>query len=136
MMKLTTIFVGLAGVCFLGAMSLACGGSSSKSESDGGTSHEASEGDGNVPGLAAAAKTIGFPADCEACIGTNCASAFEACWPDSECMKTEICTGQCIEKDGGTPLSCSTVTCPSDGGAVMTLNECIVGFCANQCGGQ
>jgi hypothetical protein len=135
-MKLKAIFVGLAGVCLLGGMSLACG-SSSKSDNgtDGGTSDDASPVDGEAPGLAAAAKTIGFPPMCESCINTHCASEFEDCWAESRCKKIEICTGECIEKEGGTPLACTTGTCAADSGPGSALNMCLVGECAKPCGG-
>jgi hypothetical protein len=124
-MRLKGIVVGFASVCFAGAISLACG-SSGNDKSDGG---------GGVPGLEAAAATIGFPPACETCIGANCASQFETCWADSACMNIEICTGECIEKEGKTPSTCSTEDCASDSGTVASLNECIVDLCPNQCGG-
>jgi hypothetical protein len=129
-MKLKAIFVGLASVCVVGAISPGCGSSGSDTADAGGA----------CSGLAAESAIIGFSATCEACIGKSCCSEFGTCLANSTCKARETCTGQCIVTMGTSEGFTCLDNC-NDGGAdipsdVETLNTCIVGNCATPCGGD
>lgn len=149
--------VALACVAALGvSAAAACSSSSSKSpaqdagpSSDSGSaadvattdtgSADAGSADASCNGLQAAATMIGFPAKCEECIAANCCMpSFTTCWADPGCQTVELCTGNCIEKQGMSPLTCATsCAAETDSGTVKAeadaLNQCIVTMCPTPC---
>jgi hypothetical protein len=89
-------------------------------------------------GLDATAAQVGFPPLCEACMAANCCTPYETCFNDPGCKAVEICTGNCIEQQGMSPLTCATqCAADTDSGPVKAeaqgLNACIVSKCPTPC---
>jgi hypothetical protein len=153
--RTTTVALGCIAafgvVAALGVGASACSSSSSKSTRDAGSASDsagdalASETgpadageDAACVGLDAATAMIGFPAKCEDCLATSCCAVFNPCWSDPACQAVELCTGDCIEKQGMSPLTCATKCgAETDSGATQTaanaLNQCIVTMCPTPC---
>jgi hypothetical protein len=89
-------------------------------------------------GLDATAAQVGFPPQCEACMAASCCMLYETCFNDPGCKVVEICTGNCIEQQGMSPLTCATqCAADTDSGSVKAeaqgLNTCIVTKCPTPC---
>jgi hypothetical protein len=138
-MRRIAVRLVLAGVGFAGAIGVACGGGSSGASPADASSPAEDEGvDASCAGVDAVAATVGFPAKCEECIAASCCGPFQTCFADPNCTTVEICTGDCIEKQGMSPLTCATkCAADTDSGTVQTeaddLNTCIVTKCPTPC---
>jgi len=96
---------------------VACGCNSSDSQDGGPSDAQDEEAAPPCDGLDAVAVNNDIPAACAACIGANCCDPFETCWADTLCASVETCTVDCIEQQGGSPLSCSQKCMAAVGGS-------------------